>query len=74
MTLRTSRHSDPPLIDRRVGIDLRFNAVNPMTGGARRRIGPPPCGKHTMNAFYKLFGNIRMAGPTRLGNIGSKDR
>ena len=74
MTLRTSRHSDPSLVDRRIGINLRFNAVNTVTGRAGGGIRSPPCSKHTMNAVHKLSGNIRMAGPTRLRNIGSKDR
>ena len=73
MTLRTSGHSDPSLIDRRVWIDLGFNAVNTVAGGARRGIRPTPGSHHPVDAFGKLLGDIRMARTAGLWDIRPKD-
>ena len=74
MTLRACSQSNSFFIDRRVGIDLRFDSVNPMAGGTGRGIGPAPGGENSMDALRKLLGDRRMTGTTSLRNIGSKDR
>ena len=61
MTLRAGRHGNPSLIDWRVRINLRFNAMDAMAGGASGGISPAPGCELPMDALCELFGNFGMA-------------
>ena len=74
MALGTGRHGNPPLIDRRIRIDLGLDSVNAMAGRAGGRVASPPCGKGSVDALNKLPRNVRVAHPARLRNIGTEDR
>jgi len=73
MALRTGGQGDSLLINRRIGIDHRFDPVETMTGCAGGRIASPPCSKNSVDALNKLFRNIRMASPAGMGDTGSED-
>lgn len=60
MTLWTGGQGNSSLIDWGVWIHLCLDAMNAMTGCAGGRISPTSGSKNSMNAFYKLFGDIRM--------------
>ena len=73
MALRAGGLGDSLLINRRIGIYLRFDPMETMTGCAGGRIASPPCSKNSVDALSKLFRNIRMASPAGVGDIGSED-
>ena len=73
MALRAGGHGNPSLIDWRVGIHFCFNPMDAMAGGTGGRITPSSGSHQTMNALDKLFRDIWMTGPARLGDIGTID-
>ena len=74
MALWAGGDGNPSFIDWRVRVDLRFNPMDAVAGGASWSFRPPSFSEHSMGALNKLFGDVRMAYTTGLGDIGSKDR
>ena len=74
MALGTRGHRNPSLMDRGIRVYLCLDPMETVTGRAGGGITSSPCCKNPVDTFCKLIGDIRMAGPTRLRNIGPKDR
>ena len=74
MALGTGGHRNPSLMNRGIRIYFCLDPVETVTGRAGGGITSSPCCKNPVDTLCKLIGDIRMAGPTGLRNIGPKDR